>query len=538
MPLRKRYDPIALATAMATSNAQRQLMTGAALFGAGWIAQLLSVAVWVPAPKAHMVWLPGATLLCGLLLLPRAQWPACLIGSLLGVLAVSTLRISPWDVLITVGGDYLLVAATATVLLRYRDGPSLMESFADIGRFFLFACLLLPAASAWWVTTIARSNDLNPYIGDWLNVALAHSLGYVLIVPAVVGLASVAKQPERRNPASAVSVVAVALLAGLLWLTWNFPWDNIMVKRLLILAPIPLLVWALAAFGVAGSSVAMLVVAFLCMRMSVGGYGPFAVSDMAETILSAQFWAIGTAISLLFLAVMAEQRMTNRLMLKRAYQRLSKVTGRMLVVQEEERTRIARDLHDDINQSLAAVSIQLSAIKRELDQVHRGSIEDVQEQLVSISRDIRDISHELHPSILRFTGLASAIEGLCEKHNAGGALRLHCSTRNLPPLSGAQELGLFRIVQEAVNNIDKHAHASLAHILLEGHRDEISLTIDDNGIGYAPEIKHAPPPSLGLISMEERAKALGGNFSIARGPAGGTRVEVRFSIDTPLADAG
>ncbi|MCL1633970.1 histidine kinase [Luteimonas sp. SX5] len=513
---------------MAISSAQRQLATGAAFFGAGCIAQLLSVAAWAPALKAHMVWLPGATLLCGLLLLPRARWPACLIGSLLGVLAVSMFRISAWDVLVTVGGDYLLVAATAAVLLRYRDGQRLMESFADIGRFILFACLLLPATSAWWVTTLARRNELNPYIGDWLNVALAHSLGYVLVVPAVVGIVSAAKQPERRNPASTASFVAVVLLAGLLWLTWSFPWDDIIVKRLLILAPIPFLVWALASFGIAGASVAMLLVAFLCMRMSVNGFGPFAAPDLAETILSAQFWAIGTAISLLFLAVLAEQRTTSRLMLKRAYQRLSKVTGRMLVVQEEERTRIARDLHDDINQSLAAVSIQLSAIKRELGQAQRESIDEIQEQLMSISKDIRDISHELHPSILRFTGLASAIEGLCEKHNASGELRLHCSTRNLPPLSEAQELGLFRIVQEAVNNIDKHAHASLARILLEGDRDGVSLTIEDNGIGYAPEIKHAPPPSLGLISMEERAKALGGNFDIARGPTGGTRVEVRF----------
>ena len=522
-----RQDPMIATTSRPLPDA---LKIGGMVFAGALLAQLLSVAVWAPYPKAHMIWMPGAVLLCALLLTPPARWPVCLLGALLGVVAVSLFRVPVRDVLLTVGGIFVLVTATAWLLLRFRSAQPPLEDFAQIGRFVLLACVLLPAASAWWVVTISNGNQLQPYIGSWLNVSLAHSLGYVLVVPAVISGIAAATQPERRNQFTVANLATAAFLIGMLWLVWNVSWDNEVVIPLLLLVPIPLLVWALAVFGIAGACGAMLIVALLCMRMSVRGDGPFVAANLADTVLSVQFWTIGTAISLLFLAAMAEQRMSSRLMLKRAYQQLSKVTGRMLVVQEEERTRIARDLHDDINQSLAAVSIHLSSVKREMEPAERELISGVQEQLLSISNDIRDISHELHPSILRFTGLASALGAFCEKHNARGSLQLKCSISNLAPLSEQQELGVFRIVQEAVNNIDKHARARNAHILLQRSEKELLLVIEDDGVGYSPNLRHASPPGLGIISMEERARALDGRFDICRQMQGGTRVEVRFPI--------
>lgn len=527
----------------ASSVVQKQIKIGAMLFAGSFGAQLLSVAVWAPDPKIHMIWMPGAVLLCGLLLTARALWPACLLGALLGMLAVSALHAPVSLVLLMIGGDYALIALTAMLLLRYRSGQQPLEDFEEIARFVLLAGILLPAASAWWVVTVSRGNALELYIGGWSNVALAHGLGYLLVVPAVVSFVSMVRQSDRRQHFNAVNFATAAALIGALGLIWGMRLDNAIVTPLLILAPIPLLVWSLAVFGIAGACTAMLVIALMCMRMSLEGEGPFAASTLADTTLSVQVWTIGTAIALLFLAAMAEQRMSNRLMLKRAYRQLSKVTGRMLVVQEEERTRIARDLHDDINQSLAAVSIRLSSIKRGLDPAERELINEVQEQLLSISTDIRDISHELHPSVLRFTGLASALGAFCEKHNARGGLRLDCSIADLPALSDAQELGVFRIVQEAVSNIDKHAHARNAHVFLTRSEKEVMLVIEDDGIGYSPERGATLTPGLGIISMEERARALYGKFNIYPQLKGGTRVEIHFPIspaktDEEAADAG
>ncbi|MNV25871.1 Sensor histidine kinase LiaS [compost metagenome] len=235
----------------------------------------------------------------------------------------------------------------------------------------------------------------------------------------------------------------------------------------------------------------------------------------------------------MFLGALSEQKLSSHLKLQQAYRRLGEVTGRMLVVQEEERTRIARDLHDDVNQSLAAISICLSALRNQIPDAERRSVVELQEQLLTVSNDIRSISHELHPSILRFTGLASALDAFCIKRNARGALRVRCRIETPPRLSDDQELSLFRIVQEAVNNVDKHARASTAHVLVAVRGEQLLLRIDDDGVGMPAPSGTPPAPGLGMISMEERARLLGGTLEVSASPLGGTRVEVRF----PLGDA-
>jgi len=204
----------------------------------------------------------------------------------------------------------------------------------------------------------------------------------------------------------------------------------------------------------------------------------------------------------------------------------------MLVVQEEERTRIARDLHDDVNQSLAAISIRLSALRNQVGTDARATVVELQEQLLSVSNDIRSISHELHPSILRFTGLASALDAFCIKRNARGTLRLRCRIEQPPRLRDDQELSLFRIVQEALNNVDRHAQASVAEVLVAVHGTDLVLRVDDDGRGLPAPGRRPVAPGLGMISMEERARLLGGTLVVGRSPLGGTRVEVRFALDT------
>lgn len=301
---------------------------------------------------------------------------------------------------------------------------------------------------------------------------------------------------------------------------------------LLTLAPIPLLVWALIVFGIAGASVTMLGVAVLGMQLGVEGLGPFGFWSIDRNLLTGQAWTLCTGFALLFLGALSEQKLSSRIKLQRAYARLGEVTGRMLVVQEEERTRIARDLHDDVNQSLAAISIRLSTLRNHIPLEERPSVVELQDQLLSVSNDIRAISHELHPSILRFTGLASALDAFCIKRNARGRLRLRCSIEDAPRLNDEQELSLFRIVQEAVNNVDKHARARVADVLVCVRGADLLLRVDDDGIGIPPgHLRRAP--GLGLISMEERARLLGGVLHVDTSPLGGARIEVRF----PLRDA-
>lgn len=483
----------------------------------------------MPGMHLHVLWIPGPLLLASLLCSPRQAWRLCVLaacaGTALGVALVPSVGVAGLAASL---GEFALVLLVAWLLLRWRGLRAPLEGYREIALFLLLGCVLLPLAVACWQRLLPGSGAALP--GATGPLLLCTSVSYLLIVPALVSLARLLRSPERRHGWNWRNGCTAVLLLVVLGLVWAYDWRESVVTPLLPLAPIPLLVWALIVFGVSGATLGLLVVAVLGMQLSLEELGPFAFWGAQRNLVTAQVWTLGTGAALLFLAALSEQKLSSHLKLQQAYRRLGEVTGRMLVVQEEERTRIARDLHDDVNQSLAAISIRLSTLRQQLPPAERPGVVELQDQLLAVSNDIRSISHELHPSILRFTGLASALEAFCVKRNARGSLRLHCRIEDPPRLGNDQELSLFRIVQEAVNNIDKHAQAHMAQVLVAVRGPLLVLRVDDDGIGMPPPSRAALPPGLGMISMEERARLLGGTLEVGRSPLGGTRVEVQFPL--------
>ncbi|WP_411851168.1 histidine kinase [Stenotrophomonas sp. LGBM10] len=495
------------------------------------VGQLLPAVAQMPGLRLDVLWLPGPLLLGWLLFTPRPAWRACVLsacaGTLLAMLFVPFVAMP--RVLATLG-EFALVLAVAWLLQRGRVGRAPLEGYRDIALFLALAVVLLPLCTAWCQALLASAADSPTLSRAFGPLVLCSSVSYLLLVPTLVNVERIVHTPERRIGWHWRTLAMAVVLLCALGAAWRMDWSEGVITPLLVLAPIPLLVWALIVFGVAGASVAMLVVACLGMQLSLAGLGPFALWDAEHSLVTAQVWSLGSGAALLFLGALSEQKLSNHLKLQQAYRRLGEVTGRMLVVQEEERTRIARDLHDDVNQSLAAISIRLSALRGQVAPAERPSVVELQEQLLSVSNDIRSISHELHPSILRFTGLASALDAFCIKRNARGALRLRCHIDDPPRLPDDQELSLFRIVQEAINNVDRHARASVADVLVAVRDGEWLLRIDDDGIGMPTACRSQLPPGLGMISMEERAHLLGGTLQVMRSPLGGTRIEVRFPL--------
>ncbi len=493
------------------------------------LGQWLPDLVDLPGRSLHLFWLPGPLLLGWLLTLPLPQWREALLAATAGtLLALLLVPGSAYARVLTSLGEFALVTAFAWALVRWQQSRPLLEGYRDLTLFLLLACVLLPLCGAWW-HALAAGSQLNS-TQELRALALCHSVSYLLVVPAVINLGRSIRAPQRRQgwhlQAAALALVLLALLA----LLWTVDWRDGVVTPLLSLAPVPILVWALIVFGVAGASVGMVLVATLGTVLGQYGLGPFGFWSPERNLLTAQAWTFGTGIALLFLGALSDQKMSSRIKLHRAYQRLGEVTGRMLVVQEEERTRIARDLHDDINQSLAAISIRLSALRHQLPDRTRPVVTELQDQLLAVSNDIRSISHELHPSILRFTGLASALDAFCNKRNARGTLRLCCSIDCAPRLGEDSELSVFRIVQEALNNVDRHARASVADVRITVHGNDVVLRVDDDGVGMPTSGSATRAPGLGLISMEERARLLGGSLQVSPSPLGGTRIEVRFPV--------
>ena len=499
------------------------------------------VGQWLPtlaqAPQLHVLWIPGPLLLGWLLFTPRSQWRGCVLAACAGtVLSLLLVPLSALPRLLASLGEFAMVAMVAWLLLRWRAERAALEDYRDLTLFLLLACVLLPLCGAWWYALAlgGRGAALAPAV--MRESAPTSGVSSLLLVPALVNVARILEAPERRHGWHWQNAGLALVLMAMLVVLWTVDWRDGVVTPLLTLAPIPLLVWALIVFGIAGASLTMVVVAVLGMQLGLEAMGPFGFWTPERNLLTGQAWTLCTGFALLFLGALSEQKLSNRIKLQRAYARLGEVTGRMLVVQEEERTRIARDLHDDVNQSLAAISIELSSLKRVSGEEGRGRIEGLQDRLLGVSDDIRRLSHELHPSMLRYTSLAASLEGLCASHSRDD-LHVHCETEETFDLSEPQKLDLFRIAQEALHNVEKHAHAH--HVCIELRRDDDGmglLRIQDDGRGLPADRAAAPRKGLGMISMAERARSLRGRLAIEPGPKGGTRVDVRFPVPVPSVE--
>lgn len=197
--------------------------------------------------------------------------------------------------------------------------------------------------------------------------------------------------------------------------------------------------------------------------------------------------------------------------------------------QEKERARIARELHDDLSQSLALLSINLHgidveagdpvAVKRQLGQLTS--------QIQRLSSDVHRISHELHPAKLEQLGLESALRGFCREIATTHGLKIEFHADNISrSLPNDISLCLYRVAQESLQNIVKHSGASGVTVNLDQHETEIRLTVSDNGGGFDPEAERSKE-SLGLISMTERIHAVSGQITIDSSAGSGSQVIAR-----------
>ena len=208
------------------------------------------------------------------------------------------------------------------------------------------------------------------------------------------------------------------------------------------------------------------------------------------------------------------------------------LSGRLIHAQEEERSRIGRELHDDLNQRLGLLAFSLTQLSRRVPNKEENHIiQELWKQAASLSKDAHRLSHELHPSALGPLGLAVAARALCDELSKQQKINVEFTEENVPvQLAPELSLCLFRILQESLNNVCKHSHASVAWVRLAGEPDGIRLTVQDNGIGFDPADKRNRG-GLGLLSMSERLRLVGGTIGIDSVSSDGTTVNVRVPIN-------
>jgi PAS domain S-box-containing protein len=224
--------------------------------------------------------------------------------------------------------------------------------------------------------------------------------------------------------------------------------------------------------------------------------------------------------------------------LRRSYEELRALASRMESVREEESSRIARELHDEIGQALTAIKIHLQTLQRRADASAVAA--ELSESIGMSERaleQVRNLSLDLRPSVLDDLGLAAALRWYLDRQArlSGFAAEF---TAHLPPerLPRELETACFRVVQQALTNVAQHAGARRVSVELRREGADLSLLIRDDGVGFdvaAARVQARRGRSLGILGMEERVLLLGGAFEVRSGPAGGTEVRAHFPLAPP-----
>jgi PAS domain S-box-containing protein len=212
---------------------------------------------------------------------------------------------------------------------------------------------------------------------------------------------------------------------------------------------------------------------------------------------------------------------------------LAGVSRRLIEAQDQERTRIARELHDDIGQRLALLAMGLTQLQQNSAnlpaEVH-SRMRELQKQTSEIAIDIQSLSHELHSSRLEYLGITAAVRAFCKEFSEQQKVEIDFRTHDLPSsLPPDISLCLFRVLQEALHNSAKHSGVRYFEVRLSGTSDEVHLTVSDSGAGFDREAAKEAR-GLGLISMEERLKLLNGTFSIESQHKRGTTIRAHVPL--------
>jgi PAS domain S-box-containing protein len=218
---------------------------------------------------------------------------------------------------------------------------------------------------------------------------------------------------------------------------------------------------------------------------------------------------------------------------KQTEEALRDLSGLLISAQEEERRRVARELHDDLNQRMALLSIELEQLGQKIsaeESALRQNVVDLRLRAQEISTAIHRLSYQLHPSQLDHLGLDTALKSFCEEFSRVHGLRIEFHRSGFPiPIPKDVTLCIFRIAQESLRNVIKHSGAESARVVLEVDETAVGLTVSDGGNGFDLDANRTRR-GLGLISMSERLRLVGGELSIDSQPLQGTAIRVSVPL--------
>ena len=532
-----------------TERVRRQLALKPDTWRIAGIAGLVALAYYVgarvgflfqaPSVPQSILWLPNSILLAALLWLPVREWWLPLAAVFPAHLLVGWQNVAPLTTMsllyFTNCGDAMLGAASVRWLLK---GSPRFDGLRSTLIFLALGATLSPILASFAdaaITVLTGWSDA--YWPAFLTRVRANVLTNVILVPALVEL--LATWSERPRPVRVRRLVEVLVLVAGLLLTSLIVFtsrESAGSLPALLYAPLPFLLWAATRFGAGLTGSALFGVAVVSSWCAVRGLGPFAEASPDVNVSALQLLLLAISVPLLCLtAVVQERQSTSRALvtsqgaLRDSLDRIRDLAGRLLSAQEEERARIARQLHDDVNQQLAAVSIALSGLRRHLrdDVALSGTVAQMQQQTSAIVKTVRTLSHALHPSMLQHVGLLAALRGDCVEFGRQHGVAVHFrGSGDVGIVSDDIALCIYRVAQEALRNVAEPAKATRVDVELVSYPTQLELTITDDGSGFDLATSRRGG-GLGLTSIDERVRLMHGCAWVDTAPRRGTRVGIR-----------
>lgn len=491
------------------------------------VAQFISILPWGDSPDLHIAWLPGAVQLSILVSSRRSTWFAESIGALCGM-AVSffVIGVEPVAALIASAPVVLTMAALAWSLGKRARDIGALSNFGDLARFMLMVAL---AAGILGIAARAVSGIAGmPAPASWWSIALANALGCLLVVPFWLSVVKPVDASEPRvQPEEWFMTFAAIAAVGLAWTLW---FEHDAVHPVLFFLPIPVFAFALLRLHVGAALVSIFALTLLAALLAQHLKGPFAEVAPRDLGASIQLWSLSMTGALLLLATALRQRREAQMELSQAHSELHSLAGRLISAQEDERSSIARELHDSIGQNIACAAILLSTLRSQQQTGEPIVLKELQQQLSDLSEEVRNLSHHLHPGVLKHVGLTAALEGLCAIYRKQGGLDVvFRAYGDVDAIPDGPKMCIYRVIQEALRNAVTHGDARRIAVVMMRGSDAIRLKILDNGRGFSldsPEVR----AGLGLVSMQERARSENGSFRIKTAPGRGTCISMRLQL--------
>jgi signal transduction histidine kinase len=518
-------------------------------------------------PSATAVWPGTGIALAAILLLGYEVWPGIFVGAFAVNLTtagsiVSSLGIASGNTLEAVIGAYFVV--------RFANGRHVFNRAEGIFKFFFFACVVATTASASVGTASLVLTGFSRGVhweSLWFTWWLGNMAGAILVTPCVVlwssqsGVVRTRRQAVLQSMALLSLLVVSAIVFGtfLPSATQNYP---------LKFVCIPFVVWV--GFEFRPREAALAVLAFSVVALGSMLHAARGVSIPNESLLVTQVFLSVVAMTSLLVSVAVSERNRHEEMLRRAKSELEQrvlertqeledriaaqeradhalrdLSWRLLRAQDDERRRIARELHDSTGQSLAALGMILSHVREKTasNPEVSGQIDEGEKITRAVSDELRTTSYLLHPPLLDEMGLKAGlrwyIEGFKERSMITVSLNMPDSLERLPT---DLELMIFRVVQECLTNVHRHSGSSSATISLSNSNEKLTLEICDHGKGMAADRLVAVTGSelvgVGLRGMRERVNAFGGELEISSGAQGTTvRAIIPFRPSLPVSGA-